>query len=534
MLARLHTAQEAAGWLRAGTSAEIRTDSRSVRPGDAFIAWPGRASDGRRFVGDALAAGAARCLVEAEGVEAHGFDDARIAAMTSLKAATGPIADLFYGEPSRALDVLAVTGTNGKTSTAWWTAQALSLLGRRCGLVGTLGIGEPPEGARAPGRIEFTGLTTPDPVTLHAALRRMADAGFAACAIEASSIGIEEHRLDGAHLRVALFTNFTRDHLDYHGSMPAYWAAKRRLFDWPGLAAAVVNIDDEHGAALAGELAQEAIELWTCSTGAGAIGSAEAARLRATDLHYIDGGLAFLVHEGAESVSVRSALVGEYNAANLLAVVGGLRALGIPLVDAARIVPELTPVPGRLQRVAVPARGHASGDSAGREAHAEASSPGAFARAARGLPEVVVDYAHTPDALDKALTALRPLAQARGGSLWCVFGCGGNRDASKRPLMGAIAERLADRVVLTSDNPRDEAPAAILAQIAAGLRTPAAARVVEDRRAAIAEAIAAAGHGDLLLIAGKGHEDYQEAAGIKQPFSDVAEAAQALLRRSRA
>ncbi|MBA3598494.1 MAG: UDP-N-acetylmuramoyl-L-alanyl-D-glutamate--2,6-diaminopimelate ligase [Methylibium sp.] len=535
MLTELASPQAAASWLHAGTRGRLRTDSREVRHGDAFIAWPGHVTDGRRFVGDALAAGAALCLVEAEGVEAHGFDDARIGALASLKAATGPIADLFYAQPSRALQMLAVTGTNGKTSTAWWIAQALSLLGRRCAVVGTLGIGQPPGGSTAhgepshggaasmdspgpaaPARLQATGLTTPDPVVLQAALRRMVDEGYAACAIEASSIGLDEHRLAGAKLDVALFTNLTRDHLDYHGSMEAYWAAKRRLFSWPGLAAAVVNVDDEHGAALAGELKGGALELWTYSTRAAHAG---AARLHASDIDHASDGLAFTVHEAGEAAAVRSTLIGDYNVANLLAVIGGLRALGISLNEAASVVSELTPVPGRLQRVMMA------------RAPDAATAPGAGSEC---LPEVVVDYAHTPDALEKALTALRPLAQVRGGRLLCVFGCGGNRDASKRAPMGTIAERLADAVVLTSDNPRFEAPAAILAQIAAGLQRPAAASVIEDRRSAIAQVIAGAAPRDLVLIAGKGHEDYQETGGVRQPFSDVAEAELALLRRSRA
>lgn len=496
MLTRLRSPAAAARWLRAWTAGTLRTDSRQVRPGDAFIAWPGYATDGRRFVEAALAAGAATVLVEAEGVEAYGFQDARIGALPQLKAATGPIADAYFDHPTEALRVVATTGTNGKTSTAWWTAQALSLLGRPCGVAGTLGIGQPPVGD-APSSVASTGLTTPDPVTLQAAFRRMRDAGHAACAIEASSIGLVEHRLDATRIEVALFTNFTRDHLDYHGDMDAYWAAKRLLFAWPGLEAAAVNLDDARGAELAAELAAGAgsLELWTYSL------ADPAARLRASGLGYVDGGLAFTLHEGATALPVRSTLIGDYNAANLLAVLGGLRALGVALEEAVAVVPRLTPVPGRMHRV---------------------DGPGA------GRPEVVVDYAHTPDALEKALAALRPLAAARGGRLLCVFGCGGNRDATKRPLMGAIAERGADRTWITSDNPRDEAPQAILEAIAAGFAAPRAAVVIEDRRAAIEDALRAADARDVLLIAGKGHEDYQEIAGVRQPFSDVEEARRAL------
>ena len=534
MVRTLASIADASTWLAdrvpPGGAAVLRTDSRLVQPGDAFIAWPGYASDGRRFVAAALTAGAAACLVEADGLAAFGLDpaDDRIAALPGLKAATGPLAAAWFGQPAQALQVIAVTGTNGKSSTAWWTAQALTALGRRCGLVGTLGIGEPPrvasggepppvaagaeprcDAARgdppqpgAPVQLTQTGLTTPDPVTLQAGLRRMVDAGFAACAIEASSIGLVEQRLAGTPITVAQFTNFTRDHLDFHGDMATYWLAKRALFDWPGLRAAVVNVDDAQGAALARELAAARLDLWTT-------GLRAPARLRAEEVHYADGGLAFTAAEGAARVPVRSRLIGDYNAENLLAVLGALRALGVSLAEAAAVVPQLSPVPGRMQRVV-------------------ADATVDRVPAAAGRPELVVDYAHTPDALDKALAALRPLAAARGGALWCVFGCGGNRDASKRPLMGAIAHRGADHVVLTSDNPRLEDPALILQQIRAGLPVDAGVVVIEDRRTAIAHAVRRAAAADVVLIAGKGHEAYQDMAGIKRPFSDAAVAAEAL------
>jgi UDP-N-acetylmuramoyl-L-alanyl-D-glutamate--2,6-diaminopimelate ligase len=492
----LKSAEAAARWLRSWVTGTLVTDSRKVRPGDAFIAWPGQAVDGRRFVPAALAAGATTCVVERDGLEDFGFDDARIASLPGLKTEAGVVADAFFDRPSAALDVLAVTGTNGKSSTAWWCAQALTLLERRAGVIGTLGIGEPPLPGRA-SSLHFTGLTTPDPVLLHAALRRFATDGFSACAIEASSIGIEQQRMAGLRIAVALFTNFTRDHLDYHGTMDAYWAAKRRLFDWPGLRAAVVNIDDERGAELARELARAPLDLWTVST------RDASARLVAGPLGYADGGLAFTLREGDVEAPARSSLIGDYNAHNLLGVIAGLRALGVPLAAAAGVVPRLTAVPGRMQRV---------GDGL-------------------GAPQVVVDYAHTPDALDKVLGALRPLAATRGGRLVCVFGCGGNRDATKRPLMGAIAARGADRVVVTSDNPRGESPAAIVAQIVAGIEDRSRTEVIEDRRAAIAQAVAEAAARDVIVLAGKGHEDYQEIAGVRHPFSDVTEATQALMQR---
>jgi len=310
---------------------------------------------------------------------------------------------------------------------------------------------------------------------------------------------------------VALYTNFTQDHLDYHGSMEAYWAAKRALFDWPGLRAAVINIDDLQGQVLTAELSGSGLDLWTVSLHT-------PARLRADQLHYIDGGLAFDAVEGDSRAAVQTRLVGEFNASNLLVVLAGLRALGVPLADAAAAAAVLTPVPGRLQRVTE------SATEVRAELHADV--------------DVIVDYAHTPDALDKVLQALRPLAAARGGRLWCIFGCGGNRDASKRPLMGAIAARGADHVVITSDNPRLESPPAILVQILAGVHAANPGHdevdVIEDRHEAIHGVLRAAEAGDVVLIAGKGHEDYQDIAGIKRPFSDVAEAQAALRLRQKA
>ena len=498
---------ETLAWLRrVAPQAVLRTDSRQVLSGDVFIAWPGLAQDGRRHVPAALAAGAAACLVEADGIEAFDFGaDARIAALPALKASTAPLAAAWHGHPSRLLDVVATTGTNGKTSTAWWLAQALSLAGRRCGVVGTLGVGEPPSRVAPGARVISTGLTTPDPVTLQRALRDFAARGFAACAMEASSIGVTEHRLDAMKIDVALFTNFTPDHLDYHGSMAAYWQAKRALFDWPGLRAAVINIDDPQGAILADELRAEGrLEVWTCSTRP----SARPARLQAGDLRYDGAGLCLLLTEEAGApVEVRTGLIGDYNAANVVGVIGVLRALGLPLAQVAALAADFTPVPGRMQRVEPPA-------------------------GATDLPQVVVDYAHTPDALEKALQALRPFAQARGGRLWCVFGCGGNRDATKRPVMGRIAQALADEVVLTSDNPRHESPAAILRDILAGCTPAPTLACLEDRATAIATVLHDADAADVVLIAGKGHEDYQETAGVRHHFSDLEQAEAALQRRT--
>ena len=471
-------------WLRArAPQGQLRTDSRHVQPGDIFIAWPGAAVDGRAFVAQALAHGAAACLVEHDGSADFAFADARIASFTGLKAVTGSLAAQWLGHPAQALRIVAVTGTNGKTSTAWWLAHALP----RCAMVGTLGVGLPPH-------FTSTGMTTPDPVLLQTEFAKFIAAGAEFAAIEASSIGIVEHRLAGTAIDTAVFTNFTQDHLDYHGSMDAYWQAKAQLFDWPGLRVAVVNVDDAQGRALAQTLAPRcALDVWT-------VGLQHPARLMAVDIAHTAQGMAFTVVEGQQRQPMQTALIGQYNISNLLGVLATLRGQGHSLAQAVAACASLQPVPGRMQQIAVV-----------------------------GQPLVAIDYAHTPDALVQALAALRPLAQARGGRLCCVFGCGGNRDARKRPLMGAAAEQGADQVLVTSDNPRLEDPQAIVADILAGMRPQTPYEL--DRAAAIAQAIAQADARDVVLLAGKGHEDYQDAQGHKRPFSDYHEAARAVQAR---
>jgi UDP-N-acetylmuramyl-tripeptide synthetase len=333
----IETVAGAIDWLRERGCTDLALDSRRIQGGEAFIAWPGHATDARQHVAAALAAGARACLVERSGVEAFGFDDPRIAAMPGLKAATGLLADLWFGEPSREVTLIATTGTNGKTSTSWWVAQALSALGRPCGLIGTLGVGRP-------GELTSTGLTTPDPITLHRTLRAFAQAGLSHCAIEASSIGIDERRLDGTRIAVALFTNFTRDHLDYHGGMAAYWEAKAQLFAWPGLLSAVVNLDDPKGEDLVSRL--QGRDVAVCR-----YGLHPQADLQARAVGYSGGGLGFELVEGHDTAQVQTTLIGEYNVSNLLAVVGALRALGVPLGEAASACQQLGPVPGRMQRL---------------------------------------------------------------------------------------------------------------------------------------------------------------------------------------
>jgi len=316
--------------------------------------------------------------------------------------------------------------------------------------------------------------------------------------MEASSIGIEELRMTGTVIHTAIFTNFTQDHLDYHGSMAAYWASKRALFSWDGLKAAVVNVDDDKGVELAAELASTSMDVWT-------VGVQRDARLVARGVTHLAQGLAFDVVEGAESVRLQSHVIGSYNVSNLLGVIAAMRTVGIPLQSAVQACATLLPVPGRMECV--------GGESA---------------------PLVAVDYAHTPDALAQALRALQPVAQARGGKLWCLFGCGGDRDASKRPLMGAVAAAQSEHAVVTSDNPRSEKPEAIVAQILLGMVECPHVDVQVDRAVAIADAIRSADARDVILLAGKGHEETQEVAGVKTPFSDMAHARAALALRGTA
>jgi UDP-N-acetylmuramyl-tripeptide synthetase len=499
LIARLQTVSQASQWLRQRVgSGALRTDSRRIQAGDGFIAWPGAAVDGRRYVHDALRSGAKACLVEADGAEEFAFDGEQVAAFQGLKAGSGAIAAEYFGHPSQRMDIVAITGTNGKTSSAWWLAQACNALQKRehasehsCGLIGTFGIGVP--GAMVP-----TGLTTPDPVTLQAELARMLARGIRSCAMEASSIGLVEHRLAGTQVKVAVFTNFTQDHLDYHGDMHSYWLAKRMLFDIEGLHTAVINLDDPKGDELARYCASKGLRLVTVSQ------DRTDASLRLRTMALNAAGMSLSVEGEGKLHELKLPILGEYNAMNMLGVLGALQALGHELTAACASLEHCTAVPGRMECLS-----------------------------AEGAPLAVVDYAHTPDALEKALQALRPTARQRGGQLWCVFGCGGNRDAAKRPLMARAAQRSADQVVVTSDNPRMESPQLIAQHIMAGFEAQLLPQpVLElDRARAIAWSISQARPQDVVLITGKGHEDYQETAGVRQAFSDQEHAKRALAQR---
>ena len=460
-------------------------DSRRLVEGDVFVALAGATTHGLRHSADVLAKGAAAILHDGEAPADVVLDDAvaaRAIAVPGLRAALGGLADRAAGSPSAALRVVGVTGTNGKTSTVQLIAQALERLGTPAGTIGTLGAGRV-------GRIVEGERTTPDVLSVHGLLARLRDDGARAVAMEVSSHALDQGRVDGVRFEVAVFSNLTRDHLDYHGTMDAYGAAKARLFAWPTLRGAVVNLDDDFGRALAARL-PEAIR-WSVSANGDA-----AARVRAEGLALTADGLRFTLVENGERATIASPLLGRFNADNLLAVAGALRALGVTFEAVAAVLPTLEPVHGRMTRLGGGAK-----------------------------PLVVVDYAHTPDALQQALVSLRGHVH---GALACVFGCGGERDRGKRPQMAAIAEAHADRVTVTDDNPRGEDGDAIVADILAGFREPARHAVVRDRRAAIRAAVTTARPGDVVLLAGKGHEPYQEIAGVKHAFDDVAEARAAL------
>ena len=472
----------------------VADDSRQVRPGDLFVAYPGDLADGRRYIADAIARGACAVLWEAEGdfVWNPDWKIANLSA-TRLRALAGPLAHALFARPSERLSLIAITGTNGKTTISQWIAQAHP---RRCAIIGTLGAGFPDQ-------LLETGFTTPEAATLTRYLAEFAAAEAQACALEASSIGIEEGRLDGARIDVAVFTNLTHDHLDYHGTMESYAAAKERLFSWPRLRLAVINLDDRFGRELVGRCTATRILGYTQSD----TPSERQGVIRAENVEETIHGLRFTLCAPNGRAPVESRLLGRYNVSNLLAVAAVLIDAGLTPEDVAARFAKLTSPPGRLEKVGGQGENSPERDNA---------------------PMIIVDYAHTPDALERALRALRPVARARGAGLVAIFGCGGDRDRGKRPLMGKIAAQLADRVVLTSDNPRSEQPAAILDEIRSAAPS---AELIVDRAQAIRQTVLAAHPADVILLAGKGHETYQEIAGVRCPFSDIAEAGAALAAR---
>jgi len=461
----------------------VQIDSRKVKPGELFLAYPGERHDGRQFIAQAVAAGACAVLWEATGYQWNKALRVPNLAVHDLRNQAGIIASRFFGEPSKQLWVAGVTGTNGKTTCSQWIAQCLSRLSRPTAVIGTLGSGFPEALDAIPN-------TTPDPVSLQAQIHQFRAAGAKAVAMEVSSHGLEQGRVNGVSFDVALFTNLTRDHLDYHGSMQAYAEAKARLFAWPDLKHAVINLDDDFGAQLASRIDRSLVNVVGYGFGRGEIAG-----------HRLDlstRGLKLEITTPWGAARLASPVLGGFNAHNLLGVLGVLMTSDVALEDALSALSQLQPVRGRMQTLRVD-----------------------------GAPLVVVDYAHTPDALEKALETLRALLPA-AGKLHCVFGCGGDRDRGKRPLMGEIATRLADRCIVTSDNPRSENPRSIIDEIIAGAH--ANYRIEEDRAAAILEAMSAAQPQDVVLIAGKGHETYQEIGSQRLPFDDFEVASEMIAR----
>ncbi|MCD8472733.1 UDP-N-acetylmuramoyl-L-alanyl-D-glutamate--2,6-diaminopimelate ligase [Xylella taiwanensis] len=451
-------------------------DSREVQPGDAFVAIAGFGAHGLGFIEQACAKGAVVILFEPPAPEGLPVPDEAIA-VPGLRGRLGAMADHFHGHPSQEMTMVGVTGTNGKTSTVQLLAQAWHRLGVRSATCGTLGVGLYDQAVP-------TGFTTPLVLQLHQCLGQLRDAGAQAVVMEVSSHALHQGRVDGVRYDVAVFTNLTRDHLDYHGDMEHYGAAKARLFTYNDLQAAVINVDDPFGVRLLHGVAHGVRRIAISSRGH------THADVGAQHLSLNAQGIAFDLVIGTHRLPVHSPLMGRFNVDNLLAVAGVLYALDHAPTEIAAVLSQLQPIQGRMNRLG----GH------------------------DGQPLVVVDYAHTPDSLEQVLSSLSSHACGR---LICVFGCGGERDSGKRLQMAAIAEKKADVVFVTDDNPRGEDGDRIVADILAGFVHPEAVKVQRDRSAAVAAAIGMASADDIVLIAGKGHEQYQEVAGVRHPFDDT-------------
>jgi UDP-N-acetylmuramoyl-L-alanyl-D-glutamate--2,6-diaminopimelate ligase len=485
-----------AGCADTGTCGDIvvrglSLDSRAVKAGDAFVALQGSREHGIAFAPAAIAQGATVVLAEASEPAvsiAHADPAPAIPTLRidDLRARLGAIAARFFGDPSLTLRVAGVTGTNGKTSTVQLLAQALTHLGRRTATIGTLGAG-------LPGAFDAGERTTPDAISVQRLLAAFREQGASDVAMEVSSHALDQGRVNGVRFTLAVFTNLTRDHLDYHGTMEAYGAAKERLFGFAGLEAAIINHDDAFGRVLEGRLPATLRRIRYAL-------DHEGAEVRASRIETHPHGLRFLLTTPWGEGRVESHLLGRFNVSNLLAVAASLGALGYDFSAIGDALGALQPVAGRMNRL--------GGES--------------------GVPLVVVDYAHTPDALEQALMSLRAHCE---GLLICVFGCGGERDVGKRPQMAAIAERFADRVIVTDDNPRSEDGDTIVADIVAGFANRAAVTIERDRERALKRAIGDARPNDIVLVAGKGHEPYQEINGVRHAFDDLLVARQALEAR---
>jgi UDP-N-acetylmuramoyl-L-alanyl-D-glutamate--2,6-diaminopimelate ligase len=471
--------------------------SRDARAGAVFLAYPGAARDGRAFIADAVSRGVSAVIYEA-GDDFSWDDTWRVprVAVRNLKPLASAIGAHVYGHPSNDLWMVGVTGTNGKTSVSQWISQALDAAGKRCAVLGTIGNG-------LVGQLASSDNTTPDAIMLQRSLREFSSAGALACSMEVSSHGLDQGRVADVKYDVAVFTNLTRDHLDYHGTMEAYGEAKARLFTLRGLKTAVINVDDAFGREIAGRAERRGVEVIRYATKAGV----KFANLIAHNIAVTAAGLSFTVQSLdsngliVEEALVETDILGAFNAGNLLAVIGCLKASGISVNAAAASVARLAPVLGRMQTVRL-------------------------AGANSNKPLVVVDYAHTPDALEKVLSTVAAIVPEKG-RLISVFGCGGDRDKGKRSLMGAVSAKYADFTIVTSDNPRTEDPLAIVNDVAVGIGSAPHHNVV-DRHQAIFEALDRAAACDVVVIAGKGHEDYQIVGHEKHHFSDVEVAAEAL------
>lgn len=460
---------------------DITLDSRHVRPGSLFLAVPGAQQDGRRYIGDALSQGAAAVVSETSDDPLPSSAGVPMIAVTGLSQKLSAIAGRFHDDPSHGMTLIGVTGTNGKTSVTQLLAQALDRLGTPCGIIGTLGTG-------FHNKLRAGRHTTPDALSVQAQLAELKRKGAKAVVMEVSSHGLEQGRVAALDFDIAVFTNLSRDHLDYHGSMEAYAAVKAQFFTRPELHCRVINRDDPFGAEWAAIPQPSPMIDYSLTD--------PCAALFCTSVMMKDDGVQADIRSPDGTGVLQSPLLGRFNLSNLLAVVGALLGMGHSLTDVLSVVPELEAPPGRMQRLG----GH-------------------------GEPLVVIDYAHTPDALEKVLVALRPHAKGR---LICLFGCGGERDKGKRPLMAQIAEVQADQVWVTDDNPRNESSSEIIAEIRRGFEHPDRVRFVPPRERAINQAIASAADGDIVLLAGKGHENYQEVNGVRHPLSDLELARQAL------
>ena len=476
--------------------AGLSLDSREAQKGDLFFALKGQQVHAKKFIDEAIRRGVSVVMWESSVPQQEERDGVLVYGVPELKNFVGKIAERFYGEPSKSQFVIGVTGTNGKTSVTQFIAQALHQ-DAPCGVIGTLGNG-------VFGQLEATTFTTPDAVTLHTLLDDMRHDEVNRVAMEVSSHGLEQGRVAGVHFDVAVFTNLSHEHLDYHGDMENYGRAKRRLFECKGLKYAVINLDDAYGRQL---LTSLPASVGTVSYG---FNSGDfSPSLLGSNLQLGRNGLRMHVQSDWGSADLRVPLLGGFNASNLLAALGALLAAGISFDDAVQRLSNLTPVPGRMQGYGgIEANDNVLGGDE--------------------QPLVVVDYAHTPDALEQVLSALRQHAEAK---LWCLFGCGGDRDKSKRPLMAAVAERLADQVVVCDDNPRTENSQVIIADILQGFNNVDDVLVIADRDKAIESVVLAAAKDDVVLVAGKGHEKVQIVGDQRLPFNDAEEVEKSLAQR---